>query len=63
LFEPDEAAEMHSGTVQMMKGNSNVSVLTSYGEVDAIVAKTGAEQHTLITQAEHNIYAQAGVSD
>ena len=63
LFEPDEAAEMHQGTVQMMKGNSNVSVLTSYGDVEAIVAKTGAEQHTLITQAEHNIYAQAGVSD
>ena len=63
LFEPDEVAEMHQGTVQMMKGNKNVSVLTSYGEVDAIVSKTGAEQHTLITQAEHNIYAQAGVSD
>ena len=63
LFEPDEVAEMHVGTVQMMKGNANVSVLTSYGDVDAIVAKTGAEQHTLITQAEHNIYAQAGVSD
>jgi hypothetical protein len=63
LFEPDEVAEMHHGTVQMMKGNKNVSVLTSYGEVDAIVSKTGAEQHTLITQAEHNIYAQAGVSD
>ena len=63
LFEPDEAAEMHQGTVQMMKGNDNVSVLTSYGEVEAIVTKTGAEQHTLITQAEHNIYAQAGVSD
>jgi hypothetical protein len=63
LFEPDEAEEMHRGTVQMMKGNKNVSVLTTYGDVDAIVSKTGAEQHTLITQAEHNIYAQAGVSD
>ena len=63
LFEPDEAEEMHTGTVQMMKGNKNVSVLTTYGDVDAIVSKTGAEQHTLITQAEHNIYAQAGVSD
>ena len=63
VFEPDEAAEMHQGTVEMMKGNKNVSVLTTYADVDAIVAKTGAEQHTLITQAEHNIYAQAGVSD
>lgn len=63
VFEPDEAAEMHKGTVDMMKGNKNVSVLTTYADVDAIVSKTGAEQHTLITQAEHNIYAQAGVSD
>lgn len=63
LFEPDEAADMHAGTVDMMKGNPNTSVLTTYGEVDAIVSKSGAEQHTLITQAEHNIYAQAGVSD
>lgn len=63
LFEPDEAAEIHQGTVQMMKGNSNVSVLTTYGDVEAIVSKASNEQHTLITQAEHNIYAQAGVSD
>ena len=63
LFEPEEAYEMHQGTVDMMKGNPNTSVLTSYGEVTAITAKSGAEQHTLITQAEHNIYAQAGVSD
>ena len=47
----------------MMKGNPNTSVLTSYGQVDSIVASSGAEQHTFITQAEHNIYAQAGVSD
>ena len=63
LFEPDEAYEMHQGTVEMMKGNPNTSVLTSYGQVDSIVASSGAEQHTFITQAEHNIYAQAGVSD
>ena len=63
LFEPDEAAEIHQGTVDMMKGNSNVSVLTTYTDVDSIISKASNEQHTLITQAEHNIYAQAGVSD
>jgi hypothetical protein len=47
----------------MMKNNPNTSVLTTYGEVDAILAKASTEQHTFITQAEHNIYAQAGVSD
>ena len=63
LFEPDEAAEMHQGTVQMMRGNKNVSVMTTYGEVDAIVSKTTTEQSSMLTNAEHNIYAQAGVSD
>lgn len=62
LFEPDEVAEMHAGTVEMLRGNKNVSVLTSYGDVDAIVAKANTEQTTLINQMEHNIYAQAGVS-
>ena len=28
LFEPPEAAEIHKGTVGMMKGNKNVSVLS-----------------------------------
>lgn len=63
LFEPDEAAEIHQGTVQMMAQNKNTSVLTTYGDVDAIVTNSGAEQRTFVTQAEHNIYAQAGVSD
>ena len=27
VFEPDEAEEMHRGTVGMMKGNKNISVL------------------------------------
>jgi hypothetical protein len=63
LFEPDEAAEIHQGTVLMMKGNDNVSVLTTYCDVDAVVSKTATEQSALVEQAEHNIYAQAGVSD
>ena len=63
LFEPDEAAEMHVGTVEMMRGNKNVSVMTSYGEVDAIVSRTATEQSSMLEKAEHNIYAQAGVSD
>ena len=40
LFEPDEALEMHTGAVGMMKGNKNLSVLTTYADVDSIVSKT-----------------------
>lgn len=43
LFEPEEAAEIHDGTVNMMKNNNNVSILTTYADVDAIVSKTSSD--------------------
>ncbi|MBQ4122240.1 hypothetical protein IJD44_00725 [bacterium] len=43
LFEPEEAIEIHEGTVGMMRNNKNVSVLTTYADVDAIVSKTTAD--------------------
>ena len=43
LFEPEEAAEMHLGAVNMMKKNPNVSVLTTYTDVEAIVSKTTSD--------------------
>ena len=63
LFEPDEAEEIHMGTVGMMKGNKNVSVLTSYGDVDAITSNAVADKTDgTLTRMEQNIYAQAGVA-
>lgn len=63
LFEPDEAAEMHAGAVGMLKGNKNISVLTTYADVDAVVSKTTGESTSkTLEQIEKNIYAQAGVS-
>ena len=63
LFEPDEAEEIHNGTVGMMKGNSNVSVLTSYGDVSAITSHSSAERaDSTLTRMEQNIYAQAGAT-
>lgn len=43
VFEPIEAKEMHSGTVEMMKNNKNVSILTTYTDVDAITSKSSSE--------------------
>jgi len=37
---------MHEGAVGMMKGNKNVSVLTTYADVDAIVSNTSSEAAT-----------------
>ena len=63
LFEPDEAVEIHDGTVKMMKHNKNVSVLTTYADVDAIVSNTANEANkNSLEKMMQNIYAEAGVS-
>ena len=63
LFEPDEALEIHNGTVGMLKGNKNLSVMTTYADVEAIASKTQADNSTgTLEKMEKNIYAQAGVS-
>ena len=63
LFEPDEAEEIHSGTVGMLKGNDNISVLTTYADVDAIVSKTTSDtNNNTLERMLQNIYSRAGVS-
>ena len=63
LFEPDEAEVMHAGAVGMMKGNKNISVLTTYADVDAIVSKTSSEATTNSLEKNlQNVYTTAGVS-
>ncbi len=63
LFEPEEALEMHKGAVDMMRKNENLSVLTTYADVDAVVSKT-ANDNALnsVDKALTNIYAEAGSS-
>lgn len=63
LFEPDEAEEIHAGTVGMLKGNKNISVLTTYADVESIASKTTDDSSDdFMKQTMQNIYAQAGVS-
>lgn len=63
VFEPEEALEMHEGAVGMLKDNPNVSVLTTYADVDAISSHTNADNaDSSLTRMEKNIYAQAGIS-
>lgn len=63
LFEPEEAAVIHEGTVGMMKKNKNVSILTTYADVDAIVSKTSAENvNSSLDKMLQNTYATAGAS-
>lgn len=63
LFEPDEAAVIHDGTVGMLKGNDNISVLTTYADVDSIVSKTASDaNNNTLERMLQNIYSRAGVS-
>lgn len=63
VFEPDEAEEMHAGAVGMLKGNKNISVLTTYADVDAIVSKTAAENsHNSVEKMMQNIFNKTGTS-
>ena len=63
LFEPPEAEEMHAGAVGMMKGNKNISVLTTYADVDAIVSNTSSEASTNSLEKNlQNVYTTAGVT-
>lgn len=63
LFEPEEAVEIHAGTVEMMKSNENVSVLTTYADVDVASSKTSADNvANSIERMTNNIYNEAGVS-
>lgn len=63
LFEPPEAEVMHSGAVNMMKGNKNISVLTTYADVDAIISKASSEATTnSLEKSLQNVYSNAGAS-
>lgn len=63
LFEPDEAEVMHDGAVGMLKGNKNVSVLTTYTDVDSISSKTQSDNvNNTLGNMKSNIYSQSGVS-
>lgn len=63
VFEPDEALEMHTGAVDMMRGNKNISVLTTYADVEAVVSKTSSEATTnALEKSLQNVYSKANAS-
>ena len=63
LFEPDEALEMHQGAVNMLRSNKNLSVLTTYADVDAIVSKTSSDAvSNNLEKMVNNIYYEASAS-
>lgn len=64
LLEPDEVDLLHEGAVGMMKHNKNVSVLTTYADVDAIISKTAKDNSdTTLSAMLMNIYSKSGTSE
>ena len=63
VFEPQEAEEMHKGAVGMLKGNENISVLTTYADVDSIVSKTSSDNaNNNIDKMLQTVYNNSGTS-
>lgn len=63
LFQPEEAEQIHIGTVGMLKGNKNVSVLTTYADVDEVSSKIASDaQRNSLEKMVQNIYSYGGTS-
>lgn len=64
LFEPVEAEEMHRGSVNMMKKNEDVSVLTTYGDVTIEGSSTANESinKNNLEKIAQTVYRTAGLS-
>ena len=63
LFEPEEAEQIHKGTVGMMGKNPNISVLTTYADVKVEGSNTSGEaQRNTLEKMVQNIYSTSGTS-
>lgn len=62
VFEPEEAAEMHAGVLDMLADNPDVDVVTTYGHPDLLDLSGDADDKTEVASAQQLIYDSAGVS-
>ena len=62
VFEPEEAAEMHEGVLDMMTNNDDVDVLTTYNKVSLLDMSATDDEKTEIVDIQNLIYSSAGLS-
>lgn len=62
VFEPDEAADMHEGVLEMLSNNPDVDVITSYAKVNMLDLSGDVDDKTEVVDAQQLIYDSAGVS-
>ena len=62
VFEPEEAAEMHAGVLDMLANNPDVDVITTYAKPNLLDLSGDADDKTEVSDAQQLIYDSAGVS-
>lgn len=64
LFQPPEVEEIHHAAVGMMKKNKNMSVLTTYANVDVASSSSSSDsnKYNNLDKIAETIYRNAGVS-
>lgn len=62
VFEPDEALEMHDGTVEMLNNNQDLDVLTTYCDVELLDLSSDDDEKTEISDVQNLIYESAGLT-
>lgn len=63
LLEPNEVEELHRGAVEMLRNNKNVSVLTTYADIEAIQSKGNSDTNiNIIDKMTQNIFNESGTS-
>lgn len=61
-FEPDEASEMHEGSVEMLSDNPDLDVLTTYASIDVKDLSGKDDEKTEVDEVLNLIYESAGIS-
>mgnify|MGYP006896763574 CR=1 FL=1 len=51
VFEPEEAADMHAGVLDMLANNPDVDVITSYAKVNLLDLSGDADDKTEVSTA------------
>lgn len=63
LFEPEEAAAIHNGVVEMLKGNKDIDVLTTYADVQLKDMQDSRQTiSNNLEKIEKSIYSESGTS-
>jgi hypothetical protein len=62
VFEPEEAAEMHEGVLEMLANNPDTDVITSYAKINLLDLSGDSDDKTEVQDAAQLIYDSAGVS-